>query len=86
MKKKPIDLDNFGHESKGVPKGLKTDSEFRARNRAQEPVNQAYDPKEMVTKTLSSTLDKPVTVTVQQEEKPQASTFNVPGRETKAIK
>ena len=65
MNKKPIDLDNYGHESKGIPKGLKNDSEFKARNRQQEPMNQAYDPKAMVTKTLSSAMDKPVTITVQ---------------------
>lgn len=38
----------------------------------------------MVNKTLSSAFDKPISTPAYQEEKPQASTFSIPGRETKA--
>jgi hypothetical protein len=63
MKKKPLDMDNWGHTNPAAAKGRKCDSDFKHTVSGQEPMKKDYEgytAKGAKSQLLSSALDKPI--------------------------
>lgn len=74
ISKKAVDIDNFGHGSKAVAKGRKTDAEFKQGVRGFEPVKrdyEGYNAHSQKQSNLASALDKPRPATAASRQSQQ---------------
>lgn len=92
MNKATEDMNNFGHENKGVPKGRKCDEDFKHTVAGQEKLKAdytGYDAKSAKHNNLASALDKPVPPPSRGAESTSFDNntqYFMEGRETKSTK
>ena len=92
INKKPIDIDNVGHDSRVQAKGRKTDNEFKQRVQGFEPHRrdqEGYDARAKKQGNMASSFfDAPRPATAQRRAaaENQPESYTIPGRETKATK